>query len=128
MKRGYPTFSEFSVITAVIISKVLENFLDKKKISFKWPNDILVNKKKICGILQELISSNSKKFLIIGIGINIKSNPYINKKYKATNILLEAKNKPKLKKIVNLIISSYEKFFTNLRFYNYQKFKKKLNK
>jgi len=125
LRKNYPPFNEFSIINSVIISSVIEHFCEKKKISFKWPNDVFLNGKKICGILQELITLNSKKFLIIGIGLNVISNPNINNKYQATNILLETRKKPSIKKIINLIISSYEKFFFNLNSYNYKDFKKK---
>ena len=125
LRKNYPPFNEFSIINSVIISSVIEHFCEKKKISFKWPNDVFVNGKKICGILQELITLNSKKFLIIGIGVNVISNPNINNKYQATNILLETRKKPSIKKIINLIILSYEKFFFNLNSYNYKDFKKK---
>ena len=125
LRKNYPPFNEFSIINPVIISSVIEHFCEKKKISFKWPNDVFLNGKKICGILQELITLNSKKFLIIGIGLNVISNPNINNKYQATNILLETRKKPSIKKIINLIISSYEKFFFNLNSYNYKDFKKK---
>ena len=125
LKNNYPSFNEFSIINPVIISSVIEHFCDKESISFKWPNDVFVNRKKICGILQEVITSNSKKFLVVGIGLNIISNPGINNKYRATNILSESKKKPSIKKIINLIISSYEKFFLNLNSYNYKNFKKK---
>ena len=125
LKNDYPPFNEFTIINPVIISGVMENFCEKKNISFKWPNDVFVNGKKICGILQELITLNSKKFLIIGIGVNVISNPNINNKYQATNILLETRKKPSIKKIINLIILSYEKFFFNLNSYNYKDFKKK---
>ena len=125
LKKNYPPFNEFSIINPVIISSVIEHFCERKNISFKWPNDVFVNGKKICGILQELITSNSKKFLVIGIGVNIVSNPNINTKYQTTNILSETKKKPSIKEIVNLIITSYEKFFINLHSYNYTDFKKK---
>ena len=98
--------------------------MKKKNISFKWPNDVFLNGKKICGILQELITLNSKKFLIIGIGINIVSNPNINAKYETTNIFLETRKMPSIKEIINQIIFSYEKFFLNLNSYNYNNFKK----
>ena len=100
-------------------------FVKKKNITFKWPNDIFVNRKKICGILQELITANSRKFLIIGIGLNIVSNPKNNTRYRATNILFETKKKPSVKEMIRLIIFSYEKFFFNLNSYNYIDFKKK---
>ena len=107
------------------ISDVLKNFCRRENINLKFPNDIFVNEKKICGILQELIVSNSRKFLIIGIGVNIVSNPEINNKYQATNILLETQKKPKINEIIEMIVSSYEKFFINLNSYNYEDFKKK---
>ena len=124
LKKNYPTFSEFTTINPVIIANVIENFCEKKNISFKWPNDVLVNKKKICGILQEHITLNNKPFLIIGIGLNVLSNPKIVEKYQATNIFVETKKKPPMKKILKRIVNSYEKFFTNLNSYKYEHYKK----
>ena len=124
LKNNYPPFNEFSIINPIIISGVIKHFCEKKNIKLKFPNDIFVNRRKICGILQELITINSKKFLIIGIGINIVSNPKINNEYQATNILLETKKTPTIKEIIDLIISSYEKFFIDLNSYNYGHFKK----
>lgn len=40
----------------------------------RWPNDILVNNKKICGILTEMATQNhTVKFIILGIGINVNT-------------------------------------------------------
>ena len=125
LKDSYPPFNEFSTISPIIISDVIEHFCKKQKINLKFPNDVFVNGKKICGILQELIISNSRKFLIIGIGVNVVSNPKIKSKYHATNILLETKKKPKINEILDLIIVSYEKFFADLNSYNYKHFKEK---
>ena len=125
LRNKYPPFNEFSTINPLIISDVIKHFCEKKNINLKFPNDIFVNGKKICGILQELIVSNNRKFLIIGIGVNIISNPEINDEYQTTNILLETQKRPMIKEMIDLIISSYEKFFINLNSYNYEHFKKK---
>ena len=53
------------------------------------------------------------------------SNPRINAKYEATNILQETKKRPSTNKIIKLLTSSYEKFFFNLKSYKYKDFKKK---
>ena len=125
LKNNYPPFTEFSTINPVIISGVIRKFCKEKKISFKWPNDIFVNGRKICGILQEVITVDSKKFLIIGIGINIISNPDVSVDYEATNIFLETTKKPTNKEIINLLITSYENFFYELDTYNFINFKTK---
>ena len=125
LKNNYPPFNEFSTINPLIISDVIKHFCEKKNINLKFPNDIFVNRKKICGLLQELITFDNKKFLIIGIGLNIISNPNVNNKYRATNILSETEKKPKIKEIIDLLINSYAKFFVDINSYEYVNFKKK---
>ena len=78
-------------INCLLVKKILEKYY-KKKIVFKKPNDLLINKKKICGILQEIISVSGNKFLIVGIGVNLVKSPKI-KNYPTTN-LSELINKP----------------------------------
>ncbi len=59
-----------------IIKEVLKKYI-REKIKVKTPNDLTINGKKISGILQEIIEKDSKKFLIVGIGINIINSPKI---------------------------------------------------
>ena len=125
LKDTYPPFNEFSIINSVILSDIIKSFSYEKKISIKFPNDIFLNEKKVCGILQELITLRGEKYLIVGMGINLSSNPKINANYVATNILLEVKKKPKIVEIIQLIVSSYEKFFINLNSYDFIYYKKK---
>ena len=56
-------------VAALSVAEAVNNLGIKTKI--KWPNDILINGKKLCGILIE----KHKNSLIVGIGINITSNP-----------------------------------------------------
>tara|TARA_B110000438_G_scaffold300767_1_gene353931 strand:+ start:3325 stop:3909 length:585 start_codon:yes stop_codon:yes gene_type:complete len=127
LEKNYPTFDEFSIINPVLISEVIKYFCKKQIVNLKFPNDILVNKKKICGILQEVITLKNKRFIIIGIGLNIVSSPSLNEKYKATNIFFETLKKPHINEIINLIILSYEEFFKNIELYEFNYFKKKSN-
>ena len=71
-------------INCLLVKKLLSKFTSKK-ILFKKPNDLLIDKKKISGILQEVILIKNKKFLITGIGINIIKSPTI-KDYPTTNL------------------------------------------
>jgi len=127
IKKNYPTFDEFSTINPVIVSNIIKKYCKKKNLSIKFPNDIFLNGKKICGILEELITLRGKKFLIVGIGINTFSNPSINAKYKTTNIFFETKKKLNNDYFKDRLITEYKKFFENLEYYDYINFKKKAN-
>ena len=78
------SISKLTKINCILVKKLLTSYY-KKKIIFKKPNDLLIPKKKISGILQETISFFDNKFLIVGIGINIIKSPKI-KNYPTTNL------------------------------------------
>lgn len=74
--KDLPEYNEESPIAtitqymAVTVKNVLREYI--KNISIKWPNDILVNNKKICGILSSAVfSKNRLDAVVIGFGINI---------------------------------------------------------
>ncbi len=63
-----------------ISCQIVKNSLIKlmqKKIKIKKPNDLLINNRKVCGILQEIVFFKNNKFAIIGIGVNINHSPNI---------------------------------------------------
>ena len=104
IKKNIP-IKKLTVINCEIIKKILFKYF-KKKITIKYPNDLLINKKKFCGILQEITFNNEFKFMIVGIGINLIKNPKI-KNYPTTNILIETGIKIKKLKLIKTIESNY---------------------
>ena len=78
------TLKQLTKTNTKLIIKLISQYY-KKKIKLKLPNDILINKKKICGILQETIQKNDNKYLIVGIGLNLIKSPKI-KEYPTTNL------------------------------------------
>ena len=94
--------------TCKIVQKSLLKLV-KKKIKIKKPNDLLINEKKLCGILQETIFYKSKKFAIVGIGINVDRSPII-VNYPTTYVNLYTKKKLTSAKIYNEIKKNFKKY------------------
>ena len=60
-----------SLIIGLLISEAMDSVSGQKiNAGLKWPNDLLINKKKICGILIESEMSADEVEFIVGIGIN----------------------------------------------------------
>jgi len=98
------SLKQITTINCLLVKKLLSIYY-KRKITIKKPNDLLINKKKICGILQEKVSKLNKRYLIVGIGINLIKNPNL-KNYPTTNLseLLEKKvSKNKIEKQIKKI-------------------------
>ena len=97
---------QLTKINCLLVKKLL-SFYYKKKIILKKPNDLLINRKKICGILQETLIKLDKKFLIVGIGINLVKSPYI-RNYPTTNLSEIVNKNLKKKEIENKLRKIFE--------------------
>ncbi len=100
-------FKQFAILNALLLKKVISKTISVK-IKIKWPNDLLFNKKKFCGILQEVIKFNNFDYLIVGIGLNTNIDPQ-NKSFKSTSLKNILKKKINNQKILDNIKTAYEK-------------------
>src|SRR5690554_5559179 len=72
--KDIKSISLLSLLTSAAVYDVIKTYsLDVK---IKWPNDILVNNKKISGILLESVYKLNFEAVIIGIGINVNSTNF----------------------------------------------------
>ena len=63
-----------TLVTAAVLADSLNNRF-KLPVKVKWPNDLLINGKKVCGILAELRGDLQQiEYLVIGIGLNVNQN------------------------------------------------------
>jgi len=109
------SLKDLTKINCFFVKKLLSSFY-KGKILIKKPNDLLINNKKISGILQETLSKSGETFIIVGIGINLIKSPTI-KNYLTTNLFdltgvkITSNNAVlKLKKIYETFIPMFPKF------------------
>lgn len=95
------------------------NMLKGLDFSIKWPNDIILNGKKVVGILTEMDGEiDSLNYIVIGIGINVNEDIMPKDiKHKATSLKIEIGSEIERKIIVANILNEFEK--------NYELFKEK---
>ncbi|MBO4863581.1 MAG: biotin--[acetyl-CoA-carboxylase] ligase [Eubacterium sp.] len=75
------------------------------KVQIKWPNDIVINKKKVCGILTELVAPN---YVITGIGVNANTKEFDAELIdKATSLFIESGYEWSRETLVYLIIRKF---------------------
>ena len=116
----------FALLAGIVVARVLENYIEGVRL--KWPNDVLVNGKKICGILLETITIPQQNFpvLILGIGLNtkgfLKEYPQELQKlvttleaeiYQNSNVINGTEDQPALENetIFQLLLSELECYF-----------------
>lgn len=79
----------------------------------KWPNDLTVNKKKICGILTEMSTELMEiQYVVIGIGINVCQAEFPEEiKKTATSLYLESGEKHQRSRIIAKIMEAMEGYY-----------------
>lgn len=68
--------SMLTLVAALAVERAIAETLDCQPM-IKWPNDIVLNKKKICGILTEMVLKRTEiDYVVIGIGINVNNKNF----------------------------------------------------
>ena len=106
------SISPISLVTALICKKAINKIAKQELIMLKWPNDILLNNKKVGGILVETEIYEEKTRTIIGIGINMS----IKKEESWWGDLSKFNIETKRNELINKILSNFIKISDNLNF------------
>ena len=107
----YELDEKITIFTGYIVYKVLKNYIENKdKLTFKWPNDIYYENKKICGILCEKV----RDYIIIGIGININNTDFGIFREKAVSLVEITGKIHSVQNIIEDVVSAFENEFYNL--------------
>ncbi len=102
-----------SISTSLAICDMLSNIM-VPKLSIKWPNDILSDRLKICGVLIENVVKNGRLTgAIIGIGININQVAFDNLPQAGSLIQILGKSF-NIEEILHMLVATLEKRFSVL--------------
>lgn len=105
-----------SILTALEIVDLLEKY-NINNVSVKWPNDVLIGDKKVCGILLE---GQLPEYVVIGVGLNINQKEFPEGlRRPATSLSLELKQDIDLEELKNKLFPNIVKNLSSLDMSNY---------
>lgn len=105
--------AQLTLLSAVAVCEAVGGFC-RVPAKIKWPNDILINRRKLAGILTELSAeTDCVRFVVIGIGINVNT-PLSQLPPNATSIKNETGQKTSRPLLVREVLRSLEKWYGRL--------------
>ncbi len=108
--------SQITIISAYAVAKTIRELLQLDAL-IKWPNDIVINGRKVCGILTEMGAEiDIVNYLIVGIGVNANIEEKQLSDYDlntATSLRIELGERIDRKALLSQILTNFEKLYLN---------------
>lgn len=100
--------SQLSIVSALALCDVLKEQTGLE-VSIKWPNDLVIHGKKVCGILMELCHDQEGHYsVILGVGINVNVTSFPDDLPYATSLYLESGRKYDRESIIRQFLKHFE--------------------
>ena len=104
---------QLTLMTATVLAEVLSDH--RIQPSIKWPNDLLLQEKKVAGILTEMQAEQDQiQYIIIGIGMNVNQSEdglYKNLQEKATSLKIETGRTWSIRQLIQDILKKFENVY-----------------
>lgn len=99
-----------TLVMGLSVVQGIEN-VSRLKCSIKWPNDVLISEKKVCGILTELYSQiENMEYMVVGAGVNVNMTEFPDElKGKATSLCMELGHPVERASVLVSILEAFEK-------------------
>lgn len=111
--------SMLTLVMALSVAETVKDMINKAKasacaVNIKWPNDILINRRKVCGILTEMsVLKEAIAYVVIGVGINVNELKFSEEITKvATSLRKETGMEFDREEIIASVVNNYNKYFT----------------
>lgn len=104
--------SMLTLVAALAVAEGIEEVCGLES-KIKWPNDIVVNGKKVCGILTEMSTElECINYVVVGIGINANAEKFPEEiRETATSLLLETGNRVARSWLIGAVMKALEKYY-----------------
>lgn len=105
-----------TMVASISIIEAITKRINSKSVVIKWPNDILVGGKKICGILTEFDAEMDRiNFVVIGIGINVNNELKNELNDIATSFKIETDMKYSIVELLADILNNFDKNYNYIK-------------
>lgn len=100
--------AQITLVAGIAVCKAVENGA-----MIKWPNDIVIGDKKLCGILTEMSSEkNMINYIVCGIGVNVNTESFPEEiAHRATSMYIESGKKYKRNELTAKILNEFEYYY-----------------
>ncbi|MCM1257945.1 MAG: biotin--[acetyl-CoA-carboxylase] ligase [Roseburia sp.] len=104
--------SMLTLIAGLSVAKAIKEYAGLSP-QIKWPNDIVINGKKVCGILAELSTEIDQiHYVVVGIGINVRNMEFPEEiAAMATSLFLEGKDEVKRAELIEAVCECFEYYY-----------------
>ena len=104
--------SMLTLIAGLAVARALKEYA-KVSPQIKWPNDIVIKGKKVCGILAELSTEIEEiHYVVVGIGINVRNTEFPEEIAPiATSLLLEGRDKIRRAELIEAVCEAFEDYY-----------------
>lgn len=111
--EGLSNYSSTTLLSALAVVKAIKDIASLSCL-IKWPNDVIYDTKKICGILTEMLSIGNSNYIIVGIGINTNSKLFPAEiKDKATSLYLATGKKISREELIAKTINNFMTYYND---------------
>ena len=110
--------SVWPMLTLMAAVAVRDALLDTYALTtdIKWPNDLMVNDKKLCGILAETVDTSSGRAVVLGIGVNLKHGSFpVELEEVATSVELATGRVSDLEMLIEPLVGSLVRYYEILQ-------------
>lgn len=107
--------SQLTLIAGLAMCEVIREITNLDA-QIKWPNDIVINGKKVCGILTEMSAAvEGIKYIVVGIGVNVNNTNFPGNLPHATSLRCESKMEYSRQEIIKGFFEKFESYYLDYK-------------
>lgn len=105
--------SMLTLVMALAVTRAVEEMTGIDTAYIKWPNDIVMRGRKVCGILTEMhLAANQMESVVIGVGINVAGREFESELAKtATSLWIECGQKMNRESLIEKVLEHFEAYY-----------------